>query len=161
MKLNPLFLLLASLALAACSTLKQANSPVATSTAPVSTQIVATSSHWDESTQTDSQGAVIIEITPLNLNNPSENLEFEVAMNTHSVDLSMDLATLAILSTDTGQSVPALAWNAPRGGHHVSGVLVFPAVYNGHPVLQGAAQITLSIKGVDADLRIFTWTLSR
>lgn len=161
----PHFLLLFAVIflLAACGISKQANSPVpiSTSTASVPAQTSAASPRWDESTKTDSQGAVIIEITPLNLNGPGETLEFEVAMNTHSVDLSMDLAALATLSTDTGRSVPALAWNAPRGGHHVSGTLVFPAVYEGQPVLQGATQITLSIKDVDAALRVFTWTLSR
>lgn len=161
MKFHPFFLLLTSLILAACGTLRQANSPAPASTTSVPVQTAAASSRWDESTQTDSQGAVIIEITPLNLNSPGERLEFEVVMNTHSVDLSMDLAALATLSTDSGRSVPALAWNAPRGGHHVSGTLVFPAVYDGQPVLQGANRITLSIKDVDAGLRVFTWTLSR
>jgi len=52
----------------------------------------------DELTRLDEQGAVVFEVTPLNLGTPAETLEFDVAMNTHSVDLSMDLAGLSTLS---------------------------------------------------------------
>jgi hypothetical protein len=79
----------------------------------------------------DEQGAVVVEVTPLNLNTPAEKLEFEISMNTHSVDLSMDLAQLASLETDAGISVDALEWNAPRGGHHVNGKLLFPSTVDG------------------------------
>ena len=56
----------------------------------------------------DEQGAVVFEVTPLNLGTPADTLEFDVAMNTHSVDLSMDLAALSTLSTDTGISLQAM-----------------------------------------------------
>jgi hypothetical protein len=87
-------------------------------------------------------------------------LDFEVAMNTHSVDLSMDLAALATLSTDAGQQVGASAWQAPRGGHHVSGVLSFPATDgDGNDLLVGASQLTLTVRNLDAAARTFTWNL--
>ena len=72
----------------------------------------------NELTRIDEQGAVVIEITPLNLDTPMETLEFDVAMNTHSVDLSMDLALLSTLSTDTGVTIQAAKWDATPGGHH-------------------------------------------
>ncbi len=109
--------------------------------------------------RSDSQGAVTVDVTPLNLDHPSDQIEFEVAMNTHMVDLSMNLAALATLTTDTGFSVPASAWDAPAGGHHVSGKLVFPAALNGKSILEGAGKLTLTILNVDAPSRIFEWQL--
>jgi hypothetical protein len=112
-----------------------------------------------EMTRTDQQGAVIVDVTPLNLGTPASELEFEVAMNTHSVDLNMDLATLATLTTDTGMTIPATRWDAPRGGHHVEGKLVFPATQDGKSILDGAGKLTLTILNVDADARNFEWEL--
>ena len=107
----------------------------------------------------DQQGAVSVEVTPPELSEVSEELEFEVALNTHSVDLSMDLATLSTLSTDTGLEVAATQWNAPRGGHHVSGTLSFPASQNGKSILAGARRVTLTIRDLDASTRTFAWDL--
>jgi len=112
-----------------------------------------------EMSRTDGQGAVVMEVTPLNLGTPAAELEFEVSMNTHSVDLSMDLATLAILTTDAGARVPASLWDAPRGGHHVEGKLVFPATNDGKSILEGASKLTLTILDVDASSRVFEWEL--
>jgi hypothetical protein len=78
-------------------------------------------------TRMDQQGAIIMEVTPLNLGTPAETLDFDVVLNTHSVDLSMDLATLSTLTTDTGITIQATLWDAPRGGHHVEGKLIFPS----------------------------------
>ena len=89
----------------------------------------------------------------------SSRLEFEVAMNTHSVDLSMDLSQLATLTTDTGVSVQANGWDAPGGGHHVSGKLSFPATKDGKAILEGATKITITIINVDAPSRTFEWQL--
>ncbi len=109
--------------------------------------------------RTDSQGAVIVEVIPLDLNNAGQTLDFEVAMNTHSVNLGMDLAILATLTTDTGRTVRATAWSAPKGGHHVSGQLSFPASVDGTPLLKGAKKLTLTLQNVDAPERTFTWDL--
>lgn len=111
-------------------------------------------------TRVDQQGAVIVEVTPLDLEQPGENLEFDVVLETHSVDLSMDLATLATLTTDTGLSVQAALWDAPRGGHHVSGKLIFPATKDGRPILEGASTLTLTLLNVDAPARVFKWELN-
>ena len=105
------------------------------------------------------QGEIIFEITPLNLDSPTETFEFDVVMTTHSIDLSMDLATLSTLTTDTGVSVESTLWDAPRGGHHVEGKLIFPATKDGKPILEGATKLTLTIINVDAPTRIFEWDL--
>ncbi len=108
---------------------------------------------------TDSQGAVTVIVKPIDLSNSPETLDFEITLDTHSIDLSMDLAALATLKTDTGQSVQATLWDAPLGGHHVSGTLSFPASIESKPILAGASKLTLIIKNVDASERLFTWDL--
>lgn len=112
-----------------------------------------------ELARSDQQGSVIVEVTPLNLSDQSDRLEFEVALNTHSIDLSMDLAVLATLTTDTGLAVQATLWDAPRGGHHVSGKLAFPAMKDGRSILEGAGKLTLTILSLDAPSRVFEWDL--
>ena len=112
-------------------------------------------------TAVDEQGAVTVSVTPVDLDQEVTELALEVAMDTHSVDLSMDLAELATLTTDNGRTVPATLWDAVPGGHHVSGVLTFPAVVEGTAVLEGATQLTLTITDVDAPSRTFTWSLSQ
>ncbi len=110
-------------------------------------------------TRSDSQGAVTVEVKPVNLTDPGETLSFEIGLDTHSVDLSMDLATLATLTADNGRTVQATVWDAPQGGHHVSGTLLFPANLDGKPVLDGATKLTLIIKDLDAAERDFSWDL--
>lgn len=114
---------------------------------------------WD--TAVDEQGAVSVAVTPLDLSREASTLAFEVAMNTHSVDLSMDLAKLATLTTDDGRTVSATLWDAVPGGHHVSGMLMFPAIMEGTAVLEGATELTLTITNIDAPSRTFTWRLSQ
>jgi hypothetical protein len=160
--MKPIFLfalVTLALILTACSSTASAQTNPAT---PEATTVFApTSSPSVDLTRTDQQGAVVVEITPLNLDNPGQTLDFQVSMNTHSVDLSMDLATLAMLTTDSGNSVQALSWGGPKGGHHVNGKLTFPATANGKLLLEGASQLTLTIKNVDAAARLFTWALSK
>lgn len=110
-------------------------------------------------TLTDDQGAVMVDVTPSNLSNPSNTIEFEVGMNTHSVDLSMNLAEVATLTTDTGLMVVPLSWDGMSGGHHVSGKLIFPAQVDGKPLLEGASTLTLVIQNVDVSERTFTWEI--
>jgi hypothetical protein len=110
-------------------------------------------------TRSDQQGSVSLEVTPLNLSAPADQLEFDVAMSTHSVELSMDLATRSTLTTDTGITVQATLWDAPRGGHHVEGKLIFPSTQDGKSILDGAGKLTLTITDVDAPSRVFEWDL--
>jgi len=111
--------------------------------------------------RTDSQGAVEFVVTPLNLTTPGETLDFDVSMNTHSVDLSWDLAAQSVLATDTGLVVQGQGW--PVGsGHHFEGTLSFPAkTADGKVLLDGATKLTLTIKDAGAAERIFIWELSK
>ncbi len=109
--------------------------------------------------RTDEQGAVTVEVTPLDLNNAVQTLDFEIAMNTHSVNLGMDLTADATLTTDTGRTARATTWDVPKGGHHVSGRLSFPASVDGTPLLKGTKKLTLTLQNVGAPERSFTWDL--
>ena len=108
----------------------------------------------------DRQGAVTVIVTPLNLERPTATLDFDVTLETHSVDLSMDLRELAILRTDTGREVQAVKW--PVGsGHHYRATLSFPSVTrDGENLLEGASKLTLFLKAVDVPERVFEWDLS-
>jgi len=158
-------LLTVSLILSACSAASSSNETKPQSFPVSPTTLDTTSTQSDSSTNApitviDQQGAVTVEATPRNLNAPAEDLEFDIVLDTHSVDLSMDLAILATLTTDTGITVQATTWDAPRGGHHVQGKLIFPAAKDGEPILKGATKITLTIIDVDAPSRIFEWELN-
>jgi hypothetical protein len=166
--MKPVILALLSaltVALSACSSLA---TPTPAATAPqapsIATQPATPSEDPSETgsdlTRVDQQGAVVIEITPLYLDNPADTLAFDVLMDTHSVDLSMDLAPLATLASDTGVRVKASLWDAPRGGHHLTGKLIFPSAAEGRSVLEGASTLTLTIVNVDADARTFEWDLN-
>ena len=154
-------LLLFTLLLAACSPLQSNGQQTVPAAAPVSNALPASAHNPAnvELTRTDEQGAVVIEVTPLNLDSATDTLEFDVSMNTHSVDLSMDLAQLATLTTDTGLTVQASKWDATPGGHHVPGKLIFPASQDGKSVLDGVGKLTLTIVNVDSPSRVFEWPL--
>ena len=111
-------------------------------------------------TRVDEQGSVVVSVTPLNLDQPADSLNFDVSLETHSVDLSMDLAMLSTLTTDNGKSVAPIIWDAPMGGHHVSGTLSFPALSEGTSILDGAMTLTLTMKDVAAPERNFVWELT-
>ncbi len=157
-------ILASALLLSACATAVAAQPPAAPTTAPTlaaAPMIPASpaTQSGEDLTRVDEQGMVVIEITPVNLKNASGTLDFDVAMNTHSVDLGMDLSQLATLTTDTGVSEQASAWDAPGGGHHVSGKLSFRATKVGKAILEGATKVTLTIVSVDAPSRRFEWQL--
>jgi hypothetical protein len=109
--------------------------------------------------RSDAQGAVEFVVIPLNLGAAGATLDFDVSMNTHSVDLGWDLAAQSILATDTGLEVTGQTW--PVGsGHHYEGTLSFPATTaGGASLLDGAGRLTLTIRDTDVPQRVFTWEL--
>ena len=147
-------LLILTLILAACSATP---APLPSDPAPAPVSSGNSAAQFDSAMRSDEQGAIIFEITPINLNTPAETIEFDIVLTTHSIDLSMDLATQATLTTDTGLTVQATLWDAPRGGHHVVGTLIFPATVDGKFILDGATKLTLTIVNVDAPSRVFEW----
>jgi hypothetical protein len=96
----------------------------------------------------DSQGAIMVTVTPINLDAQAERLDFQVDLDTHSGNLAFDLSRLATLNTDTAITVSALTWDAPSGGRHLSGRLSFPVLADGKPILSDASTLTLTIKDI-------------
>jgi hypothetical protein len=107
-------------------------------------------------TQTNDEAMVTVAVTPLNLSDKSAaTLDFDVALNTHSVDLGYDLTQIATLRSDAGEQVQPTKWNGPTGGgHHREGTLSFPQLKRGQSV-------TLTLRGIaGVPERIFTWKVS-
>jgi hypothetical protein len=106
-------------------------------------------------TQSNSERAVSVDVTPINLGTGSATLDFEVAFNTHSVDLSFDPAAISVLRDSAGREYPAVGWEGSGpGGHHRSGVLRFP------PPDQAPQFIEVVIRGVaGVPERVFHWDL--
>lgn len=104
--------------------------------------------------QTVEGGSVSVEVIPtvLKLGVP---LEFEIAMNTHSVDLSDDMLNSVVLRDDAGNEYIPTAWDGPSGGgHHRSGTLKLAA-------LKGNAKaVTLFVKNIaGVPERVFKWQI--
>ena len=146
--------------LAACSGTQTPAASQPTTDVPTA-QPGANTTQPEGPTREDSQGAVTVRVTPLNLNTASVTLDFAVVLDTHSVDLSMDLTQLAVLRADTDVMVSASAW--PLGsGHHYAATLSFPTeTADGASLLDGATTLTLIIKDVGAPERVFEWALSQ
>ncbi len=107
--------------------------------------------------RTDSQASIEFVVTPLNLSQAGTTLDFEVAMNNHMVNESWDLAAQSTLTTDTGREVKGKSWPV-SGGHHVDGMLKFPAqTADGTPLLAGAKRLTLTIQNAGAPERVCVW----
>ncbi len=153
-------LMVGGLVLAACASFRVAAQPAGNTSTAVSGEVQPVTPTAADLTRSDAQGNVTVEIKPENLSKPDSSLFFDVAINTHMVDLSMELAKLTTLSTTTGQTVQAKQWDAPQGGHHISGKLSFPTHINSKSILDGARNITLTIKDVDVSERVFTWQLT-
>lgn len=86
---------------------------------------------------------------------------FTIEMNTHAVDLDgYDLKQLAVLRIDGGTDIHAISWEAPKGGHHRTGTLTFPATgTDGKPLAASDARtIELVIRDVaGVPERVFAW----
>lgn len=107
-------------------------------------------------TQSNSERAVAIDVTPLNLPNGGSTLDFEIAFNTHSVDLGFDPAAISVLRDDEGREYPAIAWDGPApGGHHRSGILRFQAPDNATDFIE---VVIHDVAGVPE--RVFHWNLT-
>ena len=88
-------------------------------------------------------------------------LRFAVVMDTHSVDLDKyDLSKLATLRNDKGREVTPTTWDGPPGGgHHRSGVLVFPTTEGGKPLIDAETKfVELTIRDVaNVKERVLRW----
>jgi hypothetical protein len=110
-------------------------------------------------------GAVTVTVLPLNLGAATGGtLDFQVKLETHTVQLDQDLAAISVLRTPSGSEVGSTAWDAPSGGHHIQGTLSFPATdATGAAVAApGAGTLTLIFRGLAGVAeRTFAWDLTQ
>lgn len=110
-------------------------------------------------TQTNRDGQVTVAVT---WPGPTAGPVFRVVLDTHSVDLDRyDLGALALVRGDQGSEVRPISWDAPLGGHHREGSLVFPdASSDGTPVVgPDIRTLELVIRDVGGvQERVFRWT---
>jgi hypothetical protein len=96
-----------------------------------------------ESTQRSDGGEVTVEAS---WEGPAAGANFKVKLDTHSVDLdSLDLSDV-VLTNDRGETLAAIPWDAPKGGHHREGRLAFGG--DTASFLANAIWIELAINGV-------------
>lgn len=107
------------------------------------------------STQRSEGGQVTVEATWAGL---SAGASFDVKLDTHSVDLdALDLSN-AILRNNRGETLSAVPWTAPKGGHHREGTLTFAGSVA--TFFAGATSIDLVLAGVgDLPERTLHWQI--
>ena len=131
--------------LAACSSsTPAASAPPSASADPTST-----------TTQTSDGGEVTV---VADWAGPDAGAVFGLTLDTHSVDLdALDLAN-ATLRNDRGETLTALPWTAPKGGHHREGALTFDG--ESTAFFTGANWVELKIIGVgDLPERTLRWEI--
>lgn len=109
------------------------------------------------STLTNAGGGVTLAAT---WNGDRSSPAFSITLDTHTVDLDgYDLSRLAALRVD-GSEVAPMSWDAPKGGHHREGRLVFPATTaDGRPLIDASTtEIVLVVRGIaGVEERVLTW----
>lgn len=103
--------------------------------------------------KTDERGQITVKITPQTLS--GDQWKFDVALDTHSVELDQDFLRIAELVDSRGNVYKPVAWEgAGPGGHHREGALVFEGVNPASDFVE------LKIKDVGGvSERVFKWNL--
>lgn len=105
--------------------------------------------------RTGAGGGLTIEVTPVDFA-VGEPVQFDVGLNTHQGDLSFDLTEQSVLIDDADNEYAPVEWRGGKGGHHLSGKLIFP------PINDEAVEMTLVIRDVyGVKEREFEWVLER
>ncbi len=155
---------LSVLLLAACAPAATPTPPLVPTVAPTATRTAASTlaappassqSNGDAfETKSNEGGSVTVSVKPTDLA-VGEPAAFEIAMNTHSVDLSDDMTKISLLRDDMGKEYQPTAWDgAEGGGHHRSGTLTFPTLSS------KPKYVELVIKGLaKVPERVFKWEM--
>jgi hypothetical protein len=106
-------------------------------------------------TQTSASQGVSVKATPKTLAAGAPIWEFTVVLETHSGELTDDLAKTAVLVGFGGQRIAPVAWDgAPAGGHHRQGVLRFAPI----DPMPSTVELQIQRPGESAP-RVFRWEL--
>ena len=101
----------------------------------------------------NNENGLSIEAKPVNFSF-GEPAEFEISFETHQGDLNFDLTEQSVLIDGKGNEYLPLEWRGGAGGHHLTGILVFP------PILKETEKIKIIINNVyGAKERVFEWDL--
>ena len=115
-----------------------------------------------QATQSVEGGSVTVKVTPLTLTDKTATtLNFEVVLETHSVELTYDLAQLAVLRDNLGNEYQPTTWSPDKSsGHHVDGLLSFA---DRATILQtGVTSLELDVTGIAGIAsRLFQWTVGK
>lgn len=104
-------------------------------------------------TKTDEQAGVTVGVTPQKVDPNADETVFSVSLITHSVSLDFDFRQIAVLRDNFGNEYRATEWTGGRGGHHLSGQIIFPKIK------KGTKSLTLIISQIGAVDRSFEWDL--
>ncbi|OGM97435.1 MAG: hypothetical protein A2735_01740 [Candidatus Yanofskybacteria bacterium RIFCSPHIGHO2_01_FULL_41_21] len=107
----------------------------------------------DWESKTDNQLAVTITVTPIDISSQLKKWEFEIVMDTHSVELNQDLTKMAVLVDDQGKEYKPLSWEGTIGGHHREGLLIF------NQIIPTPKSVQLKVSGIGDVIRSFDWQL--
>lgn len=102
--------------------------------------------------QTKTIGAVDVTVTPKTIS-AGESPVFELALDTHSVELEYDFTQIVTLSDNENNRYQAMKWSGGNGGHHLSGELTFDSLST------KAKTITLTIDNIADQSTSFMWNL--
>ncbi|MAZ30204.1 hypothetical protein CL655_02875 [bacterium] len=104
--------------------------------------------------QTDETGPVSVTVKPLALPETGD-WEFAWTLQTHSVDLSMDILESVVIIDDDGKEIKPTAWDGdPPGGHHRTGTVRFTAPD------AVSEKVTVQVRNVaGVPMREFNWQL--
>jgi hypothetical protein len=128
--------------------------PAPTTSAPLTSSVAAASPE----AQMSDAGGLQVEVKFNRTASTKGSLEFDVGMNTHSVELGQfDLTKLSQVVLVPGGTISDFTWQpaGPGSGHHVEGKLT---ARDPKGLLSAAKSITLEIKGLASqDVRRFQW----
>ncbi|OGD89472.1 hypothetical protein A3J17_05145 [Candidatus Curtissbacteria bacterium RIFCSPLOWO2_02_FULL_40_11] len=104
-------------------------------------------------TQINSEDSIIVKVTPINLSESAETLDFEIVLDTHSGNLDQDLVANSVLIDDKGNQFSPIFWEGdPPQGHHRQGILKF------EPMSQRLKLIELKLNQIgNVSERSFKW----
>lgn len=105
--------------------------------------------------QTNNQGTVTVMVTP-RISRGNQAWLFEVALDTHSVELKEDMVALSVLTDNGGKEYKPISWEGDSpGGHHREGILEFAPIL---PLPESITLIIMQVGGVEK--RNFRWELT-
>jgi hypothetical protein len=97
-------------------------------------------------------GEIEIEVVPKSIT-PGKEMVFTLTLDNHIIDLDYDLVQMTVAVDQSGRIYTPVDWTGGRGGHHLTGDLVFAELS------QEARQIGLNIRSINNQNVLFDWEI--